>query len=217
MIHFRIGEIDEAVELVKAHHYSRRPPANVQAVGTWHERGGLFGDRGRIIAACFFSIPPTRWREPVWELSRLVRLPDAQCPPLTGLIAATVRWIAKAKACNLLVSFADKTHGHHGGIYQAASWKYAGARSARMDGVVIAGRFHAGRSCNSAWGTQSPTKLTQLLGCVVEPHFDSGKHLYWKALTREGERKAARLGLADCPYPKPTRTDVGFGGHDNDD
>ena len=29
----------------------------------------------------------------------------------------------------------------------------------------------------------------------IEPHFDDGKHLYWKALGRNGERKAQRLGL----------------------
>jgi hypothetical protein len=175
----------------------------VQWVGTWHEAGGLFGDYGAAVAACFICIPPTRWSEPLFELARLVRAPRVRAP-LTGLIAATARHAAKAGA-DLIVSFADRTQSHHGGIYQAASWKYAGCRDRRMDAVVINGTFHAGRSCNSKWGTQSPDKLRAMLpGRDIEPHFDEGKHLYWRALSREGARKAERLTLASLPYPKPT-------------
>ena len=111
--HFRIGLVAEASELVERFHYSGRVPANLQCVGTWHADGGLFGDQGQVIAACFFSIPPTRWSEDVWELSRLVRRDDAAVS-LTGLIAATVRFLARRKAMDLLVSLADATHGHHG-------------------------------------------------------------------------------------------------------
>ena len=196
----RTGRKHEADDLVIAHHYSKRPPANVQQVVTWHEDGGLFGGDGRAVAACYFSIPPTRWSEDVWELSRLVRV-DACAVPLTVLIAKACA-LAKAKI-DLVVSFADKTQGHHGGIYQAASWNYAGARERAMDGVVIAGRFHAGRSCNSVWGTRSPVKLAKILGQPVEAHYDEGKHCYWRPLRKAGEQKAARLDLGKMPYPKP--------------
>lgn len=200
---FRVGMTDEANALVVAHHYSRRPPANVQCVGTWHEQGGLFGDYGEAVAACFFSIPPTRWSEDLLELTRLVRRPDVMVP-LTGLISATCRHVAKSRDFDLLVSFADKTQGHHGGIYQAASWHYAGARDRRMDGVLINGTFYPGRTCNSLWGTRSPTRLlARWPDKQIEPHFDEGKHLYWRALTKEGKRKAERLGLKVLPYPKP--------------
>ena len=199
---FRVGHLDEANALVIAHHYSKRAPANVQVVGTWHAPGGLFGDRGDAVAACFICIPPTRWKEPVFELSRLVRAPHVTAP-LTGLIAATCRHAARI-GVDLIVSFADQTQGHHGGIYQAASWKYAGYRKPRMDGVLIDGVFYAGRSCNSNWGTQSPEKLRIILReHNVQPHYDEGKHLYWRALTRSGQKKAERLGLASLPYPKP--------------
>ena len=36
-----------------------------------------------------------------------------------------------------------------------------------------------------------------------EPHFDEGKHLYWKPLMVAGKTRAKRLGLRDEPYPKP--------------
>lgn len=201
---FRIGDVEGAAPLVTAFHYSARWPANVQVCGTWHESGGLFGDYGRCIAACILSIPPTRWSEPVLELSRLVRRNDVQ-PALTGLIGAVCAW-AKKQNGDLIVSFADPTHGHHGGIYQAASWNYAGRRERRMDGILLDGIFWSGRTCNHKWGTQSPTRLREIMpGRDIEPHFDNGKHLYWRALTKRGKAKAERLGLIAAPYPKPAR------------
>jgi hypothetical protein len=197
--------VSEASELVERFHYSGRAPANVQCVGTWHADGGLFGDQGAAIAACFFSIPPTRWSEDVWELSRLVRRPDAAVS-LTGLIAATVRFLVRGDCPGLLVSFADATQGHHGGIYQAASWAYDGQRDRRMDGLMIDGSFMPGRSANSKFGTQSPVKLRERYpDRSIEPHYDEGKHLYWRALNRAGRAKAARLGLKTLSYPKPQR------------
>ena len=204
-LNFHVGRYGEAVELINKYHYSRRAPSNVQCVGTWHENGGLFGDYGNAVAACFFSIPPTRWSEDVWELSRLVR--DNLPRPLTALIAQTCN-VAKSKGVHLLVSFADKTQGHHGGIYQAASWNYFGARDRRMDGCLVDGRFIPGRSCNSKWGTRSPEKLRKILGEDVLPHYDEGKHLYWRALTKEGKRRAVRLGLSAQPYPKPAKQEA---------
>lgn len=204
--HCAIGRQDEADALVVKHHYSGRAPANVQVVGTWHEDGGLFGDRGAAVAACDFSIPPTRWSEAVLELSRLVRAPHVT-EPLSGLIKATVDHVRYARKSDLVVSFADWTQGHHGGIYQASGWNYDGKRDRRMDGVLVDGVFIPGRSCNSRWGTRSIERLRQVLpGHTVEPHYDEGKHLYWRALNRHGVKQAERLGLRSVPFPKPSAT-----------
>lgn len=207
MLHFRVGMLDEANALVERWHYSGRPPAAVQCVGTWHESGGLFGDYGDAVAACFFSIPGTRWSEDVWELSRLVRA-ETTAVPLTGLIAATCAHMRRTAAAPLLVSFADSTQGHHGGIYQAASWSYAGKRDRRQDGLMVDGTFVPGRSCNSRWGTRSPSKLQTIIGREVIPHYDEGKHLYWRALNKDARRQAARLGLDAMPYPKPAEAEA---------
>jgi len=42
-------------------------------------------------------------------------------------------------------------------------------------------------------------------GRVIEPHYDEGKHLYWRALSKSGQRKAQELKLATMPYPKPKK------------
>lgn len=44
---------------------------------------------------------------------------------------------------------------------------------------------------------------SELLKQDVQPHWDIGKHLYWRALSRSGEAKAARLELNKMDYPKP--------------
>lgn len=203
LTHFQIGRVSEASELVERFHYSGRVPANLQCVGTWHASGGLFGDAGDAVAACFFSIPPTRWSEDLLELSRLVRHSDVTVP-LTGLISATVRFMISHRHIDLLVSFADATQGHHGGIYQAASWKYAGQRERRMDGLLLDGSFMPGRNANHKFGTRSPIKLRERFpDRSIQPHYDEGKHLYWRAVNKAGQKKATRLGLAALEYPKP--------------
>lgn len=186
--------MDEASDLVTKFHYSHRPPANVQFVGSMHLDGGLFGGDGEAVAAAFFSIPPTRWAEPVLELSRLVRR-DGERPPLTLMISLCCRALRRL-GNDLLVSFADRTQGHEGIVYRAAGWVYGGCRERAMDGILIDGAFYPGRTCNSLFGTRSPDKLKTLFPHkVIEAHFDEGKHLYWRALGRRGLAKAKRLGL----------------------
>ena len=196
------AEPDEIWPLVRDHHYSGRLPANIQHCYAIRRLGGLFGDTGEPIAGIIFSIPPTRWSEEVLELSRLVRTPECDVP-LTKLISFAQPWLREA-GWALTVSFADWTQKHHGGIYQAAGWFYAGMREKRMDGLVIDGAFKPGRSCNSAWGTRSPSKLRDILTqAEIEPHYDEGKHLYWRPIIVAGQTKAKRLGLQRLPYPKP--------------
>lgn len=193
---------DEVWPLVRDYHYSRRMPANIQHCYVVRSPGGFFGDSGTVMAACVFTIPPTRWSEEVLELARLVRSPDCVVP-LTQLLSFACGWLKK-NGHGLVVSFADWTQKHHGGIYQAAGWNYGGVRERTMDGVLIDGIFKPGRSCNSAFGTRSPDKLRLIIpDSKIEPHYDDGKHLYWKALTVSGRTKAKRLNLKSTPYPKP--------------
>lgn len=191
-LYFHLGRREEADALVMMYHYSRRIPSNVQLVATAHVNGGLFGTCGDVVAACYFSIPPTRWSEDVFELSRLVRIPNNRVP-MTALIAFACRELRKK--IDLVVSFADETQSHKGYVYRAASWNYSGKREPRMDGLIIEGTFKPGRSCNSVYGTRSASRLKDSHGIEAEPHYDEGKHLYWRALSKSGLNKAVRLQL----------------------
>jgi len=201
-LHFTSAEPDEVWPLIRDHHYSGRMPANIQHCYAVRAPGGLFGDFGEVLAAAVFTLPPTRWKEEVIELARLIRRPDYR-EPLSRLLAfASLR--LRINGWPLAVSFADQTQGHHGGIYQAAGWAYDGQRDRAMDGLIIDGQFKPGRSCNSTYGTRSPDKLRAMLpDAAIEPHWDEGKHLYWKQITVAGRSKARRLGLKSIPYPKP--------------
>ena len=204
--HFHIGRTDEAAELFLRHHYSKRVAANVQLCVTAHDDGGLFGDYGPAIAALTFSLPPTRWSQPVWELSRLVKEPQRPEFQLSELIGFACRWIKRRALADLLVSFADATHEHHGGVYQAASWRYDGQRDETNDGLIVNGVFVPGRSCNSRWGTRSATLLSaRFPDWRIEPHIAQGKHLYWRAMSRRGKRWARELELTSAPYPRPSK------------
>ena len=192
-LHFRTGRRQEAEGMVLTYHYSRRVPSNVQMVGSLHLDGGLFGGDGPMVAAAFWTFPPTRWSEEVIELARLVRGDDRV--PLTFLLSRCVKEL-KRQGHDLLVSFADRTQGHEGYVYRASNWNYAGCRERRMDGLIVDGAFIGGRACNHKFGSRSPEKVRQMFPHkTIEPHYDEGKHCYWLALGKRGEAKAARLGL----------------------
>ena len=200
-LHFRTGRRKEAEGMVLTYHYSKRVPSNVQMVGSLHLDGGLFGGDGPMVAAAFWSIPPTRWAEPVIELTRLVR--GNEQVPLTFLVSRCAKEL-KRQGYDLLVSFADRTQGHEGYVYRASNWNYSGCRERANDGMVIDGAFHPGRTCNSLFGTRSLDKLRQMFQHkTIEPHYDEGKHYYWLALGKRGEAKAARLGLTHNHSPPP--------------
>jgi hypothetical protein len=192
-LHLWIDETDAAETLVKRFHYSRRWPSNVQLVVTAHESGGLFGNKGEALAAVVYSIPGPRWSKPVWELSRLVRRDDSKVP-LSWLIARSVGIIRKRKAADLLVSFADKKQSHHGGVYKASNWRYAGLRAPADEGVMVDGLFVPGRSANSRWGTRSVSKLAAK-GITATRVIDEGKHLFYMPVSAMGKTWAGEMFL----------------------
>ena len=187
---------DIATGLVVANHYTGRSWRVVKYPFVWKRDG-------EPVAACLFGIPAARWKEDVLELVRLVKVPGCDSP-LSSFISSCCQEVRRAGEYDLLVSYADSTHSHHGGIYQACSWNFDRTKPPSNDGLIIDGKFVPGRYCNNLYGTRSRDKVAKLLpNSTVEKHWDLGKHLYWKALNKSGKRKASRLGLKSNPYPKP--------------
>jgi hypothetical protein len=198
-LQFRSDVCDAGRDLVLRYHYSKTFHPVYVIMGTAHKNG-------ECIAACCFRTPPAKWKYPVLELARLVRKEGAEVP-LSWLISQTVRVVRAAAVYDLLVSYADKTHKHHGGIYQAASWFYSGDTGRQNDGLIVDGQFIAGRACNNMFGTRSATKLRGMFPQrSFEIHWGEGKHLYWRPLTKKAEQAARELGLKKLPYPKPDLT-----------
>ena len=201
IVYTQVTHTKDAHALVEQYHYSGRAVRTASLCCA-----AISGDTGEYLAACFFSVPPSRWSRPVYELCRLVRHPEAADVTLTKLVSVSVKAARREGKRSLLVSFADRTQEHHGGIYQAASWRFGGMRPPRVDGFTIDGKLMPMRTCNGAFGTSSVTKIAALVearGGTCEPHWDRGKMLFWKAVDKRGAADAAALGLKDLPYLKP--------------
>lgn len=203
-IYYHLGQVADATRLVRDHHYSGKIPSVNVLCATAHLPGGLFGDMGEAVAACVFNHPAARWREEVVELVRLVRT-DAFDEPLSKLVSFALSQCRILNICDLLVSYADPTHGHHGGIYQACSWNYGGQREARNDDYIsVNGEVVHNRTLHGRYGTTSIIELRKRFpSWQVENASNQaeGKHLYWKPLSKHGKKKAGRLGLKAHPYP----------------
>ena len=96
--------------------------------------------RARITVACsdgeaigVYGWPTTgnfRFGFSTIELMRLWS-PDQYSGVLSQFVAQTIKIIHKeCPEVDLLVSYADSEAGHHGGIYRASNWLYAGRASA---------------------------------------------------------------------------------------
>jgi hypothetical protein len=204
---FASQQFDEAKHLVEAYHYSHRFPPMTQFVFSWHEPGGLFGNLGPMVAACCFAIPPGGWNcgsDEILELQRLVRHPSHDVPPLTGLISRSVKFIKENKITKLLVSFADNTEKHHGGVYQASSWYFGGYRKPCVDGWIVHGKFVPNRTVVARYGSRADSFMRDTVPGSA-PHIDMGKFMYWKPVNRKGRLLARERNISALPYPKPSR------------
>lgn len=109
----------------KWHYSGSMPPPPMVHVGVWED--GLF------IGAVLFARGATQnlllpYGLKNTEGCELVRVAlTKHISPVSKIMAVAVRMLTRAQAgLRLLVSFADPSHGHHGGIYQACGWVYVG-------------------------------------------------------------------------------------------
>lgn len=189
----------DAAALLGAYHYLGRLPRATVVVAAVYE-----DDKPEPVAAVFFGHPATKWQVPVLELTRLVRSPACKIS-LTQLIAFACNHIKQNKSLpQLLISYADPEAGHHGGIYQAASWNFHEKRGKYTDGGIVNGTFVPWRTLRHKYGSSSPIQVglrNPELNVVV--HKAEGKYLYWRALDGRAQGDAKKVGLEKNPYPKP--------------
>ena len=159
---FQIIKTKDMLELVEKFHYSAR--LNTNEIISY----GIRREDGTLSAAALIS--PTRYKEPVVALGRLVAAPD--CAVKMSQFVAwccddlrrgdPLRKPTPRPPARLIVSFADNTVGQHGGLYQACGWRFDGLRKPTNDGLFIDGVFVPGRTLNLRYGTRSAEKLRAL-------------------------------------------------------
>jgi hypothetical protein len=175
-------------------HYSRTMPANKSArIGVWE--GEDF--KGAIIFGLGAS--PSLGKPyglGIFEICELTRIALREhCHPVSQMMAIAIRMIkAGFPGLRLIVSFADQHQGHHGGIYQATNWLYAGeTASAKMielpDGKLADPRRFNGHGHNKAKPIPSGSREIR-----TPP-----KYRYLMPLDRKMRRQIEPLRF---PYPK---------------
>jgi hypothetical protein len=118
--------------------------------------------------------------------------------PVSQVLAQAIRYLRETNlGMRLIVSFADPEQGHHGGIYQATNWIYAGTmgekRYFRIHGAVM----HP-RSVGMKYGKQSLPWIQAHVDPKAEWVLKPGKHRYLFPLDRKMRRQIAPLAM---PYP----------------
>jgi hypothetical protein len=183
-------------------HYSKRLPVfGTVKIGAW--------ENGKFIGVVIFSrgatpeigSPYGLKQTEICELTRVaLRKHESH---VSKILAIALRFLKQhSPGLKMVVSFADTTQGHHGGIYQATNWTYAGA--AKTHAYKVVGKIWHPKSLHSKYGKGGQS--IAWLRSNVDPHasrVDAGeKHRYLMPLTDEMRNQVAHLSQ---PYPKRSK------------
>ena len=190
---------EAARHAVEHWHYSKRMPMPpFVMVGAW-ESGAFIGcilfSRG---ANANLGAP---YGLTMTECAELVRVAlTKHAAPVTRIVAIALKFLRNnSPGLRLLVSYADPSEGHHGGIYQGGGWVYSG-RSSDSKQYKHEGRWKHSREVTSgAFGGSRAVANYQSLPTRVAP----GKHRYLMPLDDEMRARVAPLAK---PYPKRAGT-----------
>lgn len=190
----------EAAKYAVEHwHYSKRmPKSKLVRVGVW--------ELGKFVGCVIYGCGATPeigkpYGLPQQQVCELVRVALTKHSTHTSRIVAIAnRMVAKANpGLRLIVSFADTSHGHHGGIYQAGGWGYTG--SDEYHAYLVLGKVEHPRTLYDRYGVggQSIPWLRSNIDPKAQRIANGIKHKYVMPLDQEMKRVIAAL----CkPYPK---------------
>lgn len=134
----------------------------------------------------------------VAELVRVALRPGHR-HPVSRCVAIAIRMLRRQSPnLRLLISFADAEQGHHGGIYQAGNWIYAGTTDAERAWFIRGKRKHQRTIHSNGW-----VQNLEWLRANVDPNAryerTPAKHRYLMPLDDEIRERIAPLAQ---PYPK---------------
>lgn len=173
-------------------HYSRTVPAGkLIKIGVW-EHGKFMGvvlyGRG---ANSSLGAPYGLKQIECCELVRIALSPHHKTP-VSRIVAISFKLLKQVSpGIKLIVSFADTAQNHHGGIYQAGNWIYAGVSTAADEYIVNGKRMH-GRSMRQKYGTHVGKDYIKIVKGSV-------KHRYLMPLSDLVRKDILKLSK---PYPK---------------
>lgn len=133
-----------AAETIRRHHYMHSVPSAKCYYLRFEDALMVWSMPANPFLARSLKLPDAR----IWQLSRLWAPDGHERNLLTRALRAGVQFIRQREHPDLLISYADSTMGHSGGVYRAASWIYLGLSSTKAwqdaAGVVVPRRkFHS--------------------------------------------------------------------------
>ncbi len=171
-------------------HYSKRMPVNkLQKIGVYENESFvgviIFGLGASATLHKQFGLKNT-------EVCELVRVAlNKHQTPVTRMIAIAIKFLSRScPGIRIIVSFADPTEGHHGGIYQGGGWIYTGMREPTLEYFHNGGWRHATDVCK---------RLTREKIKTLSKRKKQGKYRYIMPLDDEMKKQIALLAK---PYPK---------------
>jgi len=179
---------------VKNWHYSETlPVGKLVKVGVWED--------AKFIGVVIYSWGANNnlskpYGLAMVECCELVRVAvTAHKTPVSRIMAIAQKFLLKkSPGLRLVVSFADPSAGHHGGIYQANGWLYCGASASsyefRLNGKRLQKRAYTGENYGNP-------KMALPVG--AEKVATPGKHRYLMPLDDVMRAKIAPLAK---PYPR---------------
>tara|TARA_Y100000356_G_C11163776_1_gene237483 strand:+ start:77 stop:751 length:675 start_codon:yes stop_codon:yes gene_type:complete len=190
-------------------HYSKcLPVGKLVKIGVWENKkfiGVVLFSRG----ACkhlgdFIKLDQTQ----VCELTRVAL--NKHKSPVSKIISIALKFLKKINPnMKLIVSYADQTQGHHGGIYQAGNWIYVGTGGGNTF-FMIKGKLTHPRSLGATTFSPNKKREAKFKGLsviqrakTIDPLAYSvkvkGKHKYMMPLDKNIKNDILKLSK---PYPK---------------
>jgi len=178
-------------------HYSTTLPVGKMAkVGAWED--------GKFIGVVIFAWGMnkdlgSRYGLKLGQCAELVRVAlTKHRSEVSKILAIATRFLKRqSPGLRLLVSFADPSEGHHGGIYQANGWQYAGTSPSSVEWILNGKRLNRRAYTGQQFGGGKASIAGIPKGAIKRKV--QGKHRYLMPL--DAEMKKQILPLAR-PYPK---------------
>lgn len=186
---------------VERWHYSKTlPPSPLVRIGVWENQafiGAVIFSRGannNLLKP--FGLKQTEG----CELTRIAL--TSHVAPVSRIVAISLRMLKQQNpGLRLVVSFADPTHDHHGGVYQAGNWIYSGQGAPSREYLAPDGKIWHKRTVSATGQTRAYDGATRRVWrhdqCEMFKRI--GKYRYLMPLDAE---MRCHIALLAMPYPK---------------
>jgi hypothetical protein len=171
------------------------PTCSTVKVGVW--------EADAFIGAVIFSHGASKeialpFRMTQFEVVELTRVAlTTHITPVTRIIAIALRMLkSQSPGVRIVISYADSSHGHVGGIYQGGNWIYAGARTTpiyfikgeRLQGKTVTHRYGNARMGQIQHNVDASARRTHVI-----------KHRYFMPMDDDARKICETFKQ---PYPK---------------